>query len=95
MRVQSNEYIRSWESKPDAIKALTSQGHIPALHELKQVRDSGAPMSPTMEQGIRAVMLGQAAGAINEILSAKQIIDEMVSGCVLLYRRNDRIRCRL
>ncbi|KAF3906430.1 hypothetical protein ABW20_dc0105433 [Dactylellina cionopaga] len=95
MRVQNHKLIEQWHRNPSKIKALTEKGHIPMLHSIDEMAKEGKTFPADLEGGVRCVMLGQAAGAIDEIISAKDIIDEMVYGCVDLMKKGDRIRSRL
>ncbi|KAK6544128.1 hypothetical protein TWF694_000836 [Orbilia ellipsospora] len=95
MRVKSHGLIDEWHRDPAKIKNLTEKGHIPLLHHLKELEKEGKEIPAEMEDGVRCVMLGQAAGAIDKIITAKEIIDEMVYGCVESMKRGDRIRSKL
>ncbi|EGX48642.1 hypothetical protein TWF173_002535 [Orbilia oligospora] len=95
MRVKNHALIEEWHKHPDKIQKLTSAGHIPVLHEITKLAKEGKDFPPEHEAGVRCVMLGQAAGAINEILPAKEIIDEMVYGAAALLKRTERIRSKL
>jgi len=76
MRVLKTDYISDWELyRQKEIKELTSQGVIPALHDFDQ-------KPPAFAAAQRPLLMGQVAGAINDIKPAKEIIDEMVAGAV-------------
>ncbi|KAJ6262562.1 hypothetical protein Dda_3373 [Drechslerella dactyloides] len=95
MRVQNNRYVAAWEKNPAGINALTSKGVVPVIHDLEQLARAGKPVPEEMEAGIRPILLGQAAGAIDKILPAKAIIDEMVYGTLELMKRCDQMRSKL
>jgi len=80
LRVRNNEYITNWETKRAAeIKELTEKGVIPVEHDFEQMGDE---MTDEMMDNARPFLMGKAAAVVNERLSAKQIVDEMVSGAV-------------
>ncbi|KAK6340609.1 hypothetical protein TWF696_008934 [Orbilia brochopaga] len=95
MRVQQNAYVAAWEKEPAKITALTQKGVVPINHDLDQLAKSGKPVPAEMDHGMRPILLGQAAGAITEILPAKAIIDEMVYGTLALMKRCDDLRSKL
>ena len=76
------------------IKSLASNGIVPAVQIWKELAAADAhacKLDPTMpEEGrytrvhmkIRPLMMGQAAGCIQSVIPARQIIDEMVEGAV-------------
>ncbi|PWN88995.1 2-nitropropane dioxygenase [Acaromyces ingoldii] len=78
LRLRNTPYIQSWEDRPDEIKKLTSQGVIPVYHDLENDDEKG-----TAEEGARErYLLGKAAAVLDDILPAKQIIDNMVNEAV-------------
>ena len=80
LRVRNNEYITNWETKrANEIKELTEKGVIPVEHDFEQMGDD---MTDEMMDNARPFLMGKAAAVVNERLSAKQIVDEMVSGAV-------------
>ncbi|KAF3906051.1 hypothetical protein ABW21_db0207154 [Orbilia brochopaga] len=95
MRVQMNPYVAAWEKQPNKVKALIQKGVIPVTHDLDQLAKAGKPVPAEMEAGVRPILLGQAAGAIDEILPAKAIIDEMIYGTLQLMKRCDQMRSKL
>jgi NAD(P)H-dependent flavin oxidoreductase YrpB (nitropropane dioxygenase family) len=83
MRVKKTPYIMDWEqNRQEEIKSLTSQGILPFSHELSERSKAGKDMSPMEMVEARPMLMGQCAAAVTEILPAKDIIEEMVSGAV-------------
>ncbi|TPX31415.1 nitronate monooxygenase [Synchytrium microbalum] len=83
MRVRKNAYIADWENnKADKIKELTAAGIVPAIQD----RELHPEWSDEESMAAHPQILGQAAGAIDEILPAKVIVDEMVSGAVKVLK---------
>ena len=67
-RVRTNEYISRWHRQPERIRELCDKGVVPAEHDLdNNVEDADPPH-----------LMGQAAGAIERIQPAAEIVREMV-----------------
>eukprot|EP01052_Picozoa_sp_SAG31_P054053 SAG31_NODE_14174_length_823_cov_1.720994_1_plen_106_part_00 len=80
MRVLKNDYIMDWEdNKAEDIKKLTSKGVLPAIADRERMEKSGKEIDFKTQMDMMPLLMGQAAGAIDEILPAKDIIDEMMS----------------
>lgn len=78
LRVRNTPYIQKWESQPEKIKELTSKGVIPVYHDLEHDDEEG-----TAEKGIsERYLLGKCAAVIDDILPAKQIVDNLVNEAV-------------
>lgn len=76
LRVKMTPYIQKWESNPDEIKKLTSQGIIPVYHDLEKDDEEA-------EKGAaERYLLGKCAAVIEDIKPAKEIVDEMMSEAV-------------
>jgi len=80
LRVRKNEYIANWEENRQAeIKELTSKGTIPVEHDLEA---QGDDISDEMMDQARPFLMGKVAAVVNEKKTAREIVDEMVSGAV-------------
>ena len=80
LRVRKNEYIANWEDNRQAeIKELTGKGTIPVEHDLEAAGDD---ISDEMMDQARPFLMGKVAAVVNEKKSAREIMDEMVSGAV-------------
>jgi hypothetical protein len=66
-----NDYIQSWEDKPEEIKRLTDQGVVPMMKDMEDEKDVDLPF-----------LMGQVSGIIAEIKPAKDIVEEMVTDAV-------------
>ncbi len=74
LRVYNSPYVRDWnENKLDKIKELTGRGIIPAGWDRKRMLEAGEEFD---FMAWMPDLMGQAAGAINEVLPAAAIIDE-------------------
>lgn len=88
LRVIKNPYIMDWETnRQSEIQSLTSQGILP--HSNQMDKDEKAEVEFTMaEEMDRLPMLtGSVAGAIDEVLPAKKIIDVMVDGAIEILKK--------
>ena len=78
--MRNNPYIKNWEeNRQNDIKELTEKGVIPVEHDLERMGDD---IDDDTMDNARPFLMGKAAAVTNEKLSAKQIIDDMVSGAV-------------
>lgn len=78
MRVLKNPYIMEWESRPQDIKALTSKGVIPAMHDL-ETKSKLPDADPKQLIAAQPLLMGQVAGAIKDIKPAAEIMEEMIN----------------
>lgn len=86
LRLRNTPYIQAWEDKQDEIKKLTSKGVIPVYQDLENDKDG------SIEEKVRdRYLMGKAAAVIEDILPAKQIIDEMVSEAEQAIRSNESL----
>jgi NAD(P)H-dependent flavin oxidoreductase YrpB (nitropropane dioxygenase family) len=90
LRVKKNAYIHQWETeRREEQEKLLAQGTVPVQQdidaasagELKNVD------AQTVAEG-RPLLMGQVAGAIEDIKPAKQIIEEMMVGAVQILQKN-------
>jgi NAD(P)H-dependent flavin oxidoreductase YrpB (nitropropane dioxygenase family) len=75
LRVKMNEYIKSWEDKPEKIRALTDRGIIPMAKDIEDEKDVDMPF-----------LMGQVAAVIKDIKPAKVIVEDMVSEAITALR---------
>jgi NAD(P)H-dependent flavin oxidoreductase YrpB (nitropropane dioxygenase family) len=77
MRVQKNDYIMDWEStRPLERDGLLAEGKRPYKTDLDANEEAGTPLDFLATY---PNIIGQASGAINEVLPAKQIVHSMVA----------------
>lgn len=69
-RVMRSDYVKSWEEKPEEIKALTAAGKIPWMEDQAAGKNVIAEFFPNL--------MGQVAGAITDVKPAKAIVEDMV-----------------
>lgn len=85
LRVRKNPYIENWEENRQAeIKDLTGKGIIPVEHDLENMGDD---VDDDTFDNARPFLMGKAAAVVNDKLSAKQIIDEMVGDAVQVMQK--------
>ena len=80
LRVRRNPYIDNWEENRQAdIKDYTSKGVIPVEADLEKMGDD---IDDETMDNARPFLMGKVAAVVNDKLTAKEIIDDMVSGAV-------------
>lgn len=96
MRVIKSEYTVDWEENRAAeMKQLLSSGILPVTkdHELMERKAKGEAMDVPEPVGYadgfkKSWLSGQVAGAINDILPARTIVESMVDGAAQVLRDN-------
>lgn len=71
LRVKRNEYIDGWEGRREEVRDLVEKGVVPMEHDMEEDRDVDFPH-----------LMGVVAASINDIRSAKDIIDGMIREAV-------------
>ncbi len=78
--MRRNPYIDNWEENRQAdIKDYTSKGVIPVEADLEKMGDD---IDDETMDNARPFLMGKVAAVVNDKLTAKEIIDDMVSGAV-------------
>jgi len=96
LRIVKNEYALDWKnSRSEEMKNLLSQGKLPYKSDVEAKLKAGDENLTKMQ--IKAIphLSGQVAGVINEILTAKEIIDNMMTGAIKVLRSNVDLISRL
>ncbi|KAG9518598.1 2-nitropropane dioxygenase, partial [Aureobasidium melanogenum] len=83
LRVRMNEYIQSWENRPEDIKRLTEQGVVPMQKDMDDDKDVDLPF-----------LMGTVAGVIGDIKPAKDIVEDMVREAVDMLKRGQSFVAR-
>ena len=106
LRVITNPYAKMWEeSRQEEMKGLLAKGVIPYTKDLaamnaaknkkKKLENSeNFAMSYTAPAGVDNMwphLSGQVAASINDIKTAKEIVDEMMSGAIAAIRENNKL----
>jgi len=86
-RVMRTPYLKNWEDRNDEVVKLTSEGKIPYKLDVRAGRAKMTDFAPTL--------MGQCAGAINEIKPAKEIVDSMVAEAVDFLQRGHSMLAKL
>ena len=80
-----------WENnRQDEIKSLTGRGKLPIEHDINRIKSNELELPEGGMMGMRPWLMGQCAGALSDVQSAKEIIDEMVSGAIKILRGANR-----
>lgn len=85
LRSLRNEYAKQWETDEAIaeVSRLTREGKLPYYEDMKKAEAEGKPWS-IVKNYINP--LGQCCGSINTILSASEIVNMMVDGCIESFR---------
>lgn len=97
MRIIGNPVSDDWEqNKQSQIKELTSQGIIPVYKQFDDIKSGKDKQFTEKDMMMNSPLLcGAAAGAIDEVLPAKQIIDDMVNGAAEILRSKSNLLAKL
>ena len=68
LRCKMNDYLQSWENRPQDIKALCDAGTVPIMKDMDDDKEIEIPY-----------IMGQVAGSITKIQQAGQIVEERVA----------------
>jgi NAD(P)H-dependent flavin oxidoreductase YrpB (nitropropane dioxygenase family) len=87
MRVIKTQFNEEYSSKTTEINELLNKGIIPIMDYAQKTEDKikkgEVPMpSPTEIANLRPLLVGSCAGAINDILPANEIIENMMKGAL-------------
>jgi len=87
MRVKKSPFIMDWEDNKQAeIKELTSQGILPMEKFGQELEKAGKELSFQERMEATPMLMGQCAGAIDEVQPAAVIMDNMVSEAIAVMR---------
>merc|ERR1712151_332423 len=86
-RMLKTPYVRSWLDRQDEVEKLNKEGKVPYVLDVREGRAKPTEFYPAL--------MGQVAGAINDIQPAKQIVDEMVRDAVASLRGLANLRSNL
>jgi len=88
MRVLKNPYNIHWETnRANESRELVAKGVIPFMADLEKQAELGVEVDEKTRLENYPLLMGQVAGAIDDIKPAAQIIDEMVDVAVETLRR--------
>ncbi|TIB74094.1 2-nitropropane dioxygenase [Wallemia mellicola] len=87
LRVYGHDYVKDWEeNRRDEIKELTSKGLVPHEVELEK--------RPEISAKTRMWLMGKVSGSIDKVETAKEIVDEMVTGAARIIQENTKYLSR-
>jgi len=94
MRIIKNDYTMNWAGpREQEMKQLLAAGELPYSVDAAKWEAEEKDMDPAELLAIMPMLVGQVAGAIDEVKSAKDIMDEMVSGAIQIMRRHITMIC--
>jgi len=81
LRIKKTNYVMNWETnRAEEIKKLCAKGKLPYKKDLEDYAKSGKELTAEEQIDYVPMLMGQVAGAINDVKPAKAIIDEMIQG---------------
>ncbi|KAI9326283.1 2-nitropropane dioxygenase [Zopfochytrium polystomum] len=95
LRTLYTAYVRNWEeNRAEEIKALCAAGKVPFTVDVEALEKTDGD---TAEFAAKAypLLMGQVAGAIDEVLPAKVIVENMAREAVEVLRENERKTAKL
>lgn len=96
LRVKKNPFIMDWENKrKDELLELTGRGVLPAEYDLDRLDKEGKLTDELMDQA-HPFLMGNVAAVIDDVKTAKEIVDEMVTEAVeIMKEKHNTLRARL
>lgn len=89
MRVLKSDYINDWETRRrEQIAELTAKGVVPVQHDVEERMAKGEEIDAETVMAVRPLLMGSCAGAINDILPAKTIVDNMVADAIAAIQQS-------
>ncbi|KAK3265856.1 hypothetical protein CYMTET_25491, partial [Cymbomonas tetramitiformis] len=89
LRIVKNKYSMDWEiNRSKEITELCAQGKLPHEWDMAERTKSGEEINPKDYIEAMPLLCGAVAGAIDEVLPAKVIVDEMVTGAAAILKQN-------
>jgi NAD(P)H-dependent flavin oxidoreductase YrpB (nitropropane dioxygenase family) len=86
-RVLRTDYVKDWENRTPELKDFLKQGRIPFLEELNDGKQGWSQFYPAL--------MGQAAGAIKEVKTADEIVQEMMKDALGTLKQSNQFISRL
>lgn len=91
LRVLKTSYITGWEKRRNEMEELLNKGIIPAKNDFETRLAKGENIPAEDVANARPLLMGQAAGAIEDVKPAKEIIEEMMSQAIEIIRYNAKL----
>ena len=95
MRVIKSPWIMGWETKQEQVLALQEKGTLVITHFQEECEKKGYTPSDEEQLEIMPMLCGAVAGRITEVLSAQEIVDEMVLGAAAALDQVNTFRAKL
>jgi NAD(P)H-dependent flavin oxidoreductase YrpB (nitropropane dioxygenase family) len=86
-RVLRTPYVKSWENRGAELKEMLSQGVIPFVKEIEEGK--------TMISEFFPALMGQCAGAITDVKTADDIVQDMMRDALSTFRKNTQFIAKL
>ncbi len=89
LRTYRTEYIAKWEERPEEIRSLCAKGIVPMEKDLRDAQKD--PNTTLSLASVFPLLMGQCAGSIKSVLSAEEIIHEMMTGAIAVMKQNNKL----
>lgn len=86
-RVLRTPYVKSWEKKPEELKAALANGIIPFQQEVADGKSMLSEFFPAL--------MGQVAGAIKDVKTADDIVQDMMAEALVTLRAKSHLIAKL
>lgn len=88
LRTLVTPYVADWEARPEEIRKLCDSGVVPIAHDAQEKEKNGEDFNVAQ---VYPMLMGQACGNIGSVLSAQEIVDEIMSTAVQVLQSNFRL----
>lgn len=85
LRTFASSYVKEFEQRPAEIKAYCDAGVIPIRGDYKKIMKAGGKFS---KGETAALLMGQCCGAIDSIMSAEEVVRDMVEVAIITLNSN-------
>lgn len=95
LRILKTPYVMGWDERQAEIKELTGKGILPYQWEADKWEAEKKEVSDELQEEIIPLLMGAVVGRINNILSAKEIIDQMMGEAIDTIRGLNNVISKL
>lgn len=96
LRVLSTPYIKDWHTtRQKEMNELLAQGQLPVIKDANEAKDKEELTFEMQMDMTMPLLMGQVAGAINDVLPAKVIVETMVAEAVAIFKARSQAISKL
>jgi len=87
MRVFNTAYIKDWHAnRQGELKSILEKGQIPVAKDVMEKKDKEELTFEMQMDMTMPLLMGQVAGAVNDILPAKVIVETMMAEAIAVLK---------